>query len=91
MKQLMAAMTALEPPNEVAGSVVLADVYFRCEFYVDIGGPPLGHRVATAARETEIELLESKAVCTKVRREPWTRVIATKLLDRNKVDDQVPN
>ena len=46
---------AIEPPHEPAGSMVLSDFYGDYDFYDDISGAPLDHKLASAARKTEIE------------------------------------
>ena len=60
-------------------------------FYDDISGAPLDHRLATAARKSEIKFLNSRRVYTKVVREPWMKIISLKWLDTSKGDNVSPN
>ena len=81
-QQLLAAArrAAVEPPHKPAGSVVLTEVYANCKFYGNISWAPLDHRLATAARKTEIEFFEWRGVCTKDVPEPWMKIIPSKWL-----------
>ena len=90
---LMAATNrpTAEPHHELSGSMVLGDLYAGCEFYDDVSGAPLDHAMVTAARKTEIEFFKSRGVYTKVRQEPWMKIISTKWLDQNKGDHVAPN
>ena len=81
----------VEPPHEPAGSTVLADLHAACKFYDGVSGAPLDHAMATAARKTEIEFCKSRGVYTKVRHEPWMKIISTKWLAQNKSDHAAPN
>ena len=81
MNLLMAAESraTIEPPHEHEGCVKLADLYEGCEFYDDISGVHLDHTMATAARRKEIEFFKASGVYTKVKHEPWMKIISTKM------------
>ena len=51
----------VEPPHEPAGSLVLNGLYGSYDFYDDVSGAPLDHKLASAARKTEIEFFNSGA------------------------------
>ena len=93
MDSLMAAASrpTVGPPHELVGSVTFANPHAGCKFYDDISGAPLNHAMATAARKTEIEFFKARGVYTKVKQEPWIKIISTKWLDQNKDDDAAPN
>ena len=77
MRLLMATESRpkVEPPHEPEGCVKLADLYEGCEFYDDISGVQLDHAMATAARRKEIECFKARGVYTKVKQEPWMKII----------------
>ena len=93
MYLLMAAESrpAIEPPHNPKGCVKLAALYKWCEFCDDISGVQLDHAMATAARRKEIEFFKARGVYTKVKQEPWMKIISTKWLDQNKGDAAAPN
>ena len=81
----------IEPPHEPAGSLGLSDLYGNFDFYDDVSGTLLDHKLAIAARKTEIEFFKSRGVYTEVTREPCMKVILSKWLDQNKGDNASPN
>ena len=64
-----------------------AHLYDDAKFVDDVTGSPLDKSEAIKARRTEIKVFKEMGVYTKVRREPWMRVISTKWLDINKGDE----
>ena len=76
------------PPHEESH---MTGLYDGCEFYDDISGVKLDHRLAVEARKKEIDFFKARRVYTKRAREPWMKVIRTKWLDVNKGDETNPN
>ena len=66
-------------------------MYDEQDFMDDVHGGLLDKKLATEARRVEIEFFRKMGVYTKVRREPWMRVITTKWIDTNKGDADDPN
>ena len=91
MEKLMAAIEKIEPPHEPEASVSFAKLYADHEFVDDMTGMPLDHGMAVTARKMEIDFFKSRGVYTKVKREPWMKVITTKWIDHNKGDLAAPN
>ena len=69
----------------------LDKLYDGQEFMDDIHGGVLDKKLATAARQLEIDFFRKMGVYTKVKREPWMKVISTKWIDTNKGDIDEPN
>ena len=67
------------------------ELYADRDFYDDVSGMPLDKKLATQARNNEIDFFKDRGVYTKVRREPLMKVITTKLIDHNKGDEAAPN
>ena len=76
------------PPHEESHMMGLYD---DCDFYDDISGVKLDHRLSVEARKKEIDFFKDRKVYTKRAREPWMKVIRTKWLDVNKGDEANPN
>ena len=93
--KLMAFQESIEkmavPPEEATYDAAFEAIYDGCEFYDDVHDRPLDREMAIRARKTEIQYFKDMGVYTKVRREPWMRVISTKWLDTNKGDEANPN
>ena len=87
----MTAVEKVEPPHEPEGSVRLDELYAGRDFYDDVSGMPLDKKLATQTRKNEIVFFKDRGVYTKVRREPWMKVIKTKPIDHNKGDEAAPN
>ncbi len=68
-----------------------SELYEDMDFVDDVTGAPLDKDEAVAARKTEITFFKKRGVHTKVRREPWMKVLTTKWLDVNKGDDVAKN
>ena len=66
-------------------------IYDGCEFHDDVHDRPLDRAMAIEARRTEMQYFKDMGVYTKVRRQPWMRVITTKWIDSSKGDDANPN
>ena len=64
-----ASRRVIEPTHKPAGGLVLSDLYGDFDFYDDISGASLDHKLASAARKTEIDFFKSRGVYTKVTRE----------------------
>ena len=75
------------PPEEDPFSALYED----CEFIDDTTGVPLDKELAIQARRLEIEYFRKMGVYTKVKREPWMKVITTRWLDTNKGDETSPS
>ena len=78
MERLMAVVEKIEPPHEPEVSASFAKLYADHEFVDDMTGMPLDHSMAVVARKKEIDFFKSRGVYTKVKREPWMKVITTK-------------
>ena len=91
LMSIQAKMELVEPPHEAEGTTCLRDLYEGQEFVDDVSGLPLDKELAIKARMVEIGFFRERGVYTKVRREPWMRVITTKWLDVNKGDLEKPN
>ena len=70
------------PPEED----VFAQIYDGLDFVDDVSGEPLDKKEAIKARRVEMQYFRDKGVYTKVRRQPWMKVISTRWLDINKGD-----
>ena len=78
----------LEPPEEKAWFDAL---YADADFYDDITGSKLDKEAATEARITEMTFFKELGVYSRVLKQPWVKIIATKWLDINKGDAENPN
>ena len=66
-------------------------MYAEKHFVDDVHGGLMDKKLATAARRLEIEFFRKMGVYTKVKREPWMKIISTKWIDTNKGDADSPN
>ncbi len=89
--KIMALQAKMEelavPPDEDP----FAPIYEGYEFIDDVHEQPLNREMAIQARRTEIEYFRKMGVYTKVKRQPWMKVISTKWIDTNKGDELRPN
>ena len=70
------------PPEEDPFS----QLYEGMDFVDDVTGEPLDKDEAVKARKLEMMFFKEKGVYTKVRRQPWMKIITTRWLDVNKGD-----
>ena len=89
--QLMKLQEELEDLATAPEENNFTHLYDGAEFYDDISGAPLDKVKAVQARKVEIDYFKKMQVYSKVRREPWMKVISTKWLDVNKGDEAAPN
>ena len=80
----------VEPEEEVDELQKYRDMYEWDEFVDDISGAALDKELATKARKLEMDFFHKLGVYTKVKKEPWMKVITTKWLDTNKGDVASP-
>ena len=69
----------------------ITHLYEGLEFVDDVTGAPLDKNKAIQARRLEIEYFREMGVYTKMKWEPWMKVITTRWLDVNKGDELSPN
>ena len=90
-ERLLSAQTKVEklatPPEEE----YMKELYDGMEFFDDTTGAPLDKELAIKARKLEIDYFRKMKVYSKIKREPWMKVITTRWLDINKGDEQSPN
>ena len=89
--QLMKLQEELEDLATVPEEDAFTHLYDGAEFYDDISGAPLDKEKAVQARKLEIDYFKTMQVYSKVKREPWMKIISTKWLDVNKGDEAAPN
>ena len=91
IEALMHAQEKVEPPHEQGAPIDCGHIYENRDFYDDISGAKLDHKLAVQARRAEMAFFKQRGVYSKVRREKWMTVISTKWLDVNKGDERCPN
>ncbi len=89
--KLMAMQTKIEELTVTPEEDPFSALYDGFGFHDDIHDRPLDRAMAIEARKTEIQYFKDMGVYTKVRREPWMRVISTKWIDTNKGDEACPS
>ena len=83
---------AATPPHEDDAELAQYNkMYEGCQFVDDISGSMLGTEAVLKARQLEMQFFRRLKVYTKVKRQPWMKVISTKWIDTNKGDQVNPN